>query len=314
MDYQASLFGRRDDSITYPADNSHGYRSNQYTNAQDRHSLSGPAGNHNSTQTGYANSLRTMLSGSSTRSNIPSPTSFALASTTANTASTSRTSFGSSSSGYPMAFGDNRQETDVATASTQPDDATTKTAMCCVCCWKPKQELTKHYPRCPYIKGDWAFWACPYTLEVFRNQEAFINHIKSYKSDEKRIAVTESIYVTARDWAMDFSEAAKTRQLVNTIFHYFNANPRLAEEWKALHSGELLPDLNNVGDVGEILKQSSILRRRSPTEEVSIGNLRQVFRAGGKASVKIQTRPDVAPWNSSASNDCYHDDNMNLDF
>ena len=213
-----------------------------------------------------------------------------------------------------MAFGDSRQETDVATASTQLDGATTKPAMYCVCCWKPIKELTRHFPVCSYIKGDWAFWACPYTLEVFRNQEAFINHIKSYKSDEKRIAVTESIYVTARDWAMDFSEAAKTRQLVNTIFHYFNANPRLAEEWKALHGGELLPDLNNVADVGNILKQSSILRRRSPVEEISIGNLQQVFRAGGKASVKTQTRLDVAPWEPSASNDYCHDDNMDLDF
>lgn len=214
-----------------------------------------------------------------------------------------------------MAFGDNRQETDVATASTQPDGATTKTAMYCVRCWKPIKELTRHFPVCSYIKGDWAFWACPYTLEVFRDREAFINHIKSYKPDEKRIAVTISIYVTARDWAMDFSEAAKTRQLVNTIFHYFNANPRLAEEWKALNGGELLPDLNNVADVGNILKQSSILRRRSPAEEeVSIDKLGQVFRAGGKASVKIQRPQDVAPWDFSASNDYYHDDNMDLDF
>ena len=214
------------------ADQSHeSHGSNQYPNAQDRHSFSVPTDNYNIVENDDSNSLRTMLSGISTRStgsSIPSRTSLASASTTANTASTLRTSMGSSSSQL-------RQEADVATAPTQPDRATTKAVMYCVGCWEPKGGLTKHYHKCVYIQGNWAFWACPYTLEVFRDQQAFINHIKSFKPDEKRVARKQD-YVTARDWAIEFSEDAKKRQLVNTIFAYFDDNPRLIEQLSTVES------------------------------------------------------------------------------
>jgi hypothetical protein len=132
-----------------------------------------------------------------------------------------------------------------------------------------------------------------------RDREAFTNHIKSFKPDEKRVAVTQTIYVTARDWAMEFSEDAKKRQLVNTVFAYFDANPRLVDQWKALNNGELVPDLNNVADVSKILEESSILRQLPHSGsghsvgEVSIAQLRQVFQAGTKAGAKIQTQPDI---------------------
>lgn len=188
----------------------------------------------------------------------------------------------------------------MATSSTRPEGATEKAAMYCVCCWERKQELAKHPPRCPYIKGDWAFWACPYTFYVSHNREVFINHIKSFKPDEKRIEVTEAISVTARDWAIEFSEDAKKRQLVNTVFAYFNANPRLAKEWKAFNNDNLVPDLNNVANAGKILIQSSMLRRRFPRDpprsakEVSIDQLRQLFQVGTKAGAKTQAQSDVS--------------------
>lgn len=184
----------------------------------------------------------------------------------------------------------------MGTSSTRPDSATEKAAMYCVCCWEPKQELTKHYPRCPYIKGPWAFWACPYTFYVSHNREVFINHIKSFKPDEKRIEVTKTDHVTARDWAVKHSEDAKKRQLVNTVFAYFDANPELLEEWKARNNGQLVPDLNNVGDIGSILTRSSILRRHPPlgsthtVKEVSIDQLQQLFQAGKAVVNSIQLR------------------------
>lgn len=246
-----------------------------------------PTGNYHSTDIGDANSPRTILSDTSTRSSVPSQDSFASASTTANTASTSRTSLGLSSSAHSMASGHTRQETVVATASTQTGSANTKPTMYCVCCWKSNADLTRHYrERRLYIHGNWAFWACPYTSEVFGDQQAFINHMKSFKFDEKRIAVTQTVYVTPRDWAVHFAEDAKKRQLVNTVLAYFCENPGLAREWKALNNGELVPDVNNVGDVGKILAQSSILRCRPPlgsahsVQTVSIEQLRQLLQAG----------------------------------
>ena len=208
-----------------------------------------------------------------------------------------------------MAVCHKQEETAVATASTQANGSVKKAAMVCVCCWTPIQDLTRHYRTCSYIQGDWAFWACPYTLETLHDKEAFKNHIKSFKPDEKRIAVTPNFYVTARTWAMRWSGAAKKRQLVNTVFAYFNDNPGLVDEWKALNNGELVPNLNNGVDVGEVLEQSStMLRRRSTTgfghlvEQLSIDELRDAFYAGNKAVTKTPTELD-APSKKRRRND-----------
>lgn len=173
-----------------------------------------------------------------------------------------------SSSAHSTVFGDNRQGTAATVASTESTSATPKSAMSCVCRWKSIDDLTRHYRKCSYIKGDWAFWACPYTLEgIFRDRQASINHIKSFKPVEKRIAATETLHVTALDWAMDYTRDAKKRQLENTVLGYFDANPTLFEDWKYLNRGELIPDVVNaadLADVDKILKLSSILRRRHP--------------------------------------------------
>lgn len=291
------------DPVNHPHESG---QAKQYINTQSQHGFPGHAGNYSSTGTGDANSLRSMLPGNYAKSKGSSSAFFvSTAPTTADTATILRTSVGSSFSAHLTPFGHNKQETDAATTSTHSKGATTKAAMPCICCWASIQDLTRHYPKCSYIKGDWAFWAYPYTLEILRDGEAFTNHIKSFKPDEKRIEIISARpkpYVSARIWATQYPKHAIIRQLVNTVFEYFNANPGLADQWKALNNDELIPILNSDVDVRKVLNLSSMMLRRRTApgsdrlvEEVSIDQHQRIFRADATVVTKSSsTQSDIS--------------------
>lgn len=91
------------------------------------------------------------------------------------------------------------------------------------------------------------------------------------------------------------------RQLVNIVFEYFIANPGLADQWKALNNGELIPNLNSGFNVREVLKLSSMMLRRRTApgsdrwvKEVSIDQLQRIFRADATVFTKASTKSGVS--------------------
>jgi hypothetical protein len=170
--------------------------------------------------------------------------------------------------------------------------------MPCVCCWKDFKDLGKHYPYCPYIRGDWTFWASPYLCTiVFYNQEAFTQHIKSFKPDNIHIESTPHNYVTPRTWTTHSREDAMKRQLMNTLYEHFRINPEFSDKWQVLNDGDMTPNLNNVADIGEVLnKCSELLRsaRSGDKKESPIPQLKQIFLMQTEAVTEISTQPGLS--------------------
>jgi hypothetical protein len=183
--------------------------------------------------------------------------------------------------------------------TTHPETPPTKPRMPCVCCWKDVKDLGKHYPKCPYIRGDWTFWASPYIFSnAFHNQEAFAEHVRSYKPDNIHIeTATPHHYVTPRTWTAHFREDAMKRQLSNTLYEYFKINPESSDEWRALNDDDMCPNFNNVADIGEVLKECSQLLRSARSgdkEESLIPQLKQIFLIDNEAVTEILARPDLS--------------------
>lgn len=167
--------------------------------------------------------------------------------------------------------------------------------MPCVCCWGNFKDLSKHYPHCPYIRGDWTFWASPYQCTiVYDDRDAFTEYIKSFKPDKGYIESTPSKYVSPRDWTTDSREDAMRRQLMNTLYEYFRTNSIFSDKWQVLNDGDMIPDLDNVDDIGKALADCSKLLRSAPSGvEITspISELKQIFGINTEAVDEIITPP-----------------------
>lgn len=248
--------------------------------------------NHASTETHAATLQDSSMSNTFATSNESLATSLTSTGTMPSTAATSSTSLDAPSN-VPSATSD----TSRAVSPEQSETSSDQLPMPCVCCWGEYVTLLKHYPYCPCLNGDWKFWASPFfcTL-IFYNREAFTNHISSLNvkklADNLHIESTPRRYVTPRNWTTLLRKDAMKRQLKNILDEYFKDSD-FAAKWKALNNDDMSPNLNNITDMHDVLKQCSEIlcrHRAGGVQESPIDQLKELFRIDTEDVAEITTQ------------------------